>query len=123
MRRGDGIRGISTIPVPILSGIFGLFMNCRGERILPREIPMTLFLILAVYGGIMIKYVDLVTTYSEEILTKTVVDSVLAQLELRLNYVACPNQHESPQILLVGPVTDLKIEVRTAARLLWIRYG
>jgi hypothetical protein len=84
---------------------------------------MTLFLLLAVYGGIMIKYVDLVTTYSEDILTKTVVDSVLAQLELRLNYVACPNQHESPQILLVGPVTDLKIEVRTAARLLWIRYG
>jgi hypothetical protein len=73
---------------------------------------MTLFLLKAVYGGLMIKYVDLVTTYPEDILTKTVVDCVLAQLELKLHYVACPIHHESPQILLVGPVTDLKIEVR-----------
>jgi hypothetical protein len=62
-------------------------------------------------GGIMIKYVDLVTTYAEDPLSKTVIDSVLAQIELRLHSVACPIHNESPQILLVGPITDLKIEV------------
>jgi hypothetical protein len=60
----------------------------------------------------MIKYVDLVTTHAEDTLSKTVLDSVLAQIELKLHYVSCPIHKESPQILLVGPVTDLKIEVR-----------
>jgi hypothetical protein len=60
----------------------------------------------------MIKYIDLVTTYPDNTLSKTVVDSVLAQLELRLHYVFCPIHQEAPQIILAGSVTDLKIDVR-----------
>jgi hypothetical protein len=60
----------------------------------------------------MIKYIDLVTTYPEDTLSTIVIDSVLAQLELRLHYVFCPIHQEAPRILLAGSVTDLKIDVR-----------
>jgi hypothetical protein len=60
----------------------------------------------------MIKYVDLITTYPEDILSKTVVDSVLAQIELKLYYVSCPIHQEAPHVVLAGSVTDLKIDVR-----------
>jgi hypothetical protein len=60
----------------------------------------------------MIKYVDLITTHPEDALSKTVVDSVLAQIELKLHYVSCPIHQEAPKIVLAGTITDLKIDVR-----------
>jgi hypothetical protein len=60
----------------------------------------------------MVKYVDLVTTHAEGTLSKTVLDSVLAQIDLKLHYVACPIHQEAPKIVLAGTITDLKIDVR-----------
>jgi hypothetical protein len=57
------------------------------------------------------KYVDLVTAHPEDILSQTIVDSVVGQLEKKLSSIACPYHNQYPQIVLAGTVTDLKIEI------------
>ncbi len=59
----------------------------------------------------MITNVDLIKVNPQDKLSQTVVDSVLAQLEVKLSYISCPQHKQYPQVVLAGPVTDIKIEI------------